>query len=115
GVVHLGHPQALFAVGGGQDLVAGRLEVAADEPDDARLVVDDQNGGLLHSESSCDWGAGSAEPPGPARTRLKRKALPTPGCDSTQMRPPCISSMPWQIESPSPVPPALRTAVPSAR
>src|SRR5205085_12063565 len=41
---------------------------------------------------------------------LKWNVLPWPGTLSTQMRPPCCSTMPLQITSPRPVPPALRVA-----
>jgi hypothetical protein len=30
--------------------------------------------------------------------------VPRPSSDSTEMRPPCLSTMPWEIESPRPVP-----------
>jgi len=35
---------------------------------------------------------------------LKKNRLPRPGALSTQMRPPCASTMPRAMESPSPTP-----------
>ena len=37
--------------------------------------------------------------------RVKLKVLPTPNSLSTQMRPPCISTMDLTIDKPKPVPP----------
>jgi hypothetical protein len=46
--------------------------------------------------------------------RVKIKVDPWPGCDSTQIRPPCISMMRFDIASPKPVPPFLRVMALSA-
>src|SRR5262245_40406999 len=49
-------------------------------------------------------------PPTPCDCRgsVKLKIDPLPGSDSTQMRPPCISIIFFDIDNPSPVPPFLR-------
>src|SRR5262249_62094062 len=45
---------------------------------------------------------------------VKVNVEPWPGCDSTQIRPPCISMMRLDIASPKPVPPLLRVMALSA-
>jgi len=60
-----------------------------------RLVFDHQNA-LAHAASTCrSTMTGS----------VKVNVEPWPGCDSTQIRPPCISIMRLEIASPNPVPP----------
>jgi hypothetical protein len=44
----------------------------------------------------------------------KSNVEPWPGCDSTQIRPPCISMMRLDMASPKPVPPFLRVMALSA-
>src|SRR5262249_7480931 len=46
--------------------------------------------------------------------RVNAKVEPWPGCDSTQIRPPCISIMRFDIARPRPVPPFLRVIALSA-
>ncbi len=45
---------------------------------------------------------------------VNEKVDPWPTCDSTQILPPCISTMRFEIASPRPVPPFLRVIVLSA-
>jgi hypothetical protein len=45
---------------------------------------------------------------------VKAKVEPWPGCDSTQILPPCISMMRFDMASPNPVPPFLRVIALSA-
>jgi hypothetical protein len=45
---------------------------------------------------------------------VKANVEPWPSCDSTQILPPCISTMRFEMASPSPVPPFLRVTALSA-
>ena len=44
----------------------------------------------------------------------KQKVLPFPRVDSAQILPPCSSTIPFEMKSPSPVPPALRVVLESS-
>jgi hypothetical protein len=46
GVTLFGDPQRLRAVGGAEGLVAGALQVATNDLDDGRLVIDDEHGSM---------------------------------------------------------------------
>src|ERR1700746_644687 len=68
------------------------------------LIVHHQNA-LAHAASTCrSTMTGS----------VKVNVEPWPGCDSTQILPPCISMIRFDIARPSPVPPFLRVMALSA-
>ena len=69
------------------DVVLG-LERDAQRPQDGRLVVDDEDPGALHGLT----GSSTVN------------VAPPPGVGSTRMCPPCASTKPREIASPSPVP-----------
>ena len=52
------------------------------------------------SAAGDSWDFASRGAPGSSTVNV----APAPGLDSRVMRPPCSVTMPWQIESPSPVP-----------
>src|SRR6516225_2931077 len=88
----------LFAILGFSDFVIGAGEHIANDLAIIRLVLDHQNA-LAHARSTCcSTTTGS----------VKANVEPWPGCDSTQILPPCISMMRFDIASPKPVPPFLR-------
>jgi dienelactone hydrolase len=60
-----------------------------------RLILDHQNA-LAHADSTCRSTITGS---------VKVNVEPWPDCDSTQIRPPCISMMRLEIASPNPVPP----------
>src|SRR5262249_30843715 len=96
--------QRLLAVFGLRDFVVGRGKHIADDLPIIRLVLDHQNA-LAHAAStSRSTTTGS----------VKANVEPWPGCDSTQIRPPCISMMRLEMASPKPVPPFLRVMALSA-
>src|SRR5215472_1012783 len=96
--------QRLLSVFGLRDLVVGRRQHIADDLAIIRLILDHQNA-LAHAGSTCrSTTTGS----------VKVKVEPWPGCDSTQIRPPCISMMRFDMASPRPVPPFLRVMALSA-
>ena len=64
----------------------------------SRLVLDHQNA-LAHAGST--WRSTMTG-------SVNVKVEPWPGCDSTQIRPPCISMMRFDMASPKPVQPFLR-------
>src|SRR6516162_6549590 len=70
-----------------------------------RLVLDHQNA-LAHAPASTCRSTTTGS--------LKANVEPWPGCDSTQILPPCISMMRFDMASPKPVPPFLRVMALSA-
>src|SRR5215471_8474873 len=96
--------QRLLPVFGLGDLIIGRGQHIADDLTIIRLVLHHQNA-LAHVGSTCrSTMTGS----------VKVNVEPSPGCDSTQIRPPCISIMRLEMASPKPVPPFLRVIALSA-
>src|SRR5215467_3168616 len=97
--------ERLLTVLGLDDLIVGGGKHIADNPATIRLVLDHQNA-LAHAASTCrSTMTGS----------VNANVEPCPSCDSTQIRPPCISMMRFDMASPSPVPPFLRVMALSAR
>src|SRR5262249_44178759 len=94
----------LLAVLGFRDFVIGASEHVADDLAIVRLVLDHQNA-LAHAASTWRWTVTGS---------VKAKVEPWPGCDTTQILPPCISIMRFDIASPRPVPPFLRVMALSA-
>src|SRR5688572_4790893 len=85
----------LAALGGG-DLEPFVPEQDPEGVQDARLVVDHQDRGLLtHAASSASILAG----------RKMVKVVPVPGSESTRTSPRCASTARWTMASPSPLPP----------
>src|SRR6266446_6004781 len=62
------------------------------------LIFDHQNA-LCHAGLAC---------PSTVTGSVNAKVEPLPGLDSTQMRPPCISMIRFEMARPSPVPPFFR-------
>src|SRR6516165_1577818 len=87
-----------------RDFVVGRGEHIANDLAIIRLVLDYQNA-LAHAASTC-----RSTITGSVNTNVE----PFPSCDSTQIRPPCISTMRFDMASPRPVPPFLRVMALSA-
>jgi hypothetical protein len=75
-------------------IVSGRKHVANNLAI-VRVVFDHQNT-LAHAASTCRSTITGS---------VKVKVEPCPGCDSTQILPPCISIMRFDMASPKPVPP----------
>ena len=92
---------AVFSLG---DLIVGRRKHVANDLATIRLILDDQNM-LAHAVPICR---------STMTGRVNAKVDPWPGCDSTQIRPPCISMMRLDMASPKPVPPFLRVMALSA-
>ncbi len=82
----------------------GRSKHIADDLAIIRLVLDHQNA-LAHAASTCR---------STMTGTVNAKVEPWPGCDSTQILPPCISMMRFEMASPKPVPPFLRVIALSA-
>src|SRR5215469_272304 len=97
--------QRLLAVFGLRDFVVGGDEHIADDLPIIRLVLHHQNA-LAHAAGST-WRS-------TITGSVKANVEPWPGCDSTQIRPPCISMMRLEMASPKPVPPFLRVIALSA-
>src|SRR5215216_4887758 len=95
--------RGLDPVGRLQDLVVVALQGDVDQRPHSRFVVGDQQLHRPLPASSSEVG------------RVKRNTEPTPGQDSAQSRPPCISTSRLVMYSPSPVPPARRTSSRSTR
>src|SRR6516225_4548487 len=87
--------ERLLAVFGFDNLIVGRGQHIADNPATIRLVLDHQNA-FAHAGSTCRW---------TTTGRVNANVEPWPGCDSTQILPPCISMMRFDMASPKPVPP----------
>src|SRR3954471_781550 len=105
----------LFALGGGDalqavhrldHLVAGARQQVADDLPIVLGVLDHQNA-LAHA-APISSPASSSATSSTRIGRLTRKVAPCPGSDSTEIAPPCISTMRLEIARPSPVPPFLR-------
>src|SRR5262249_28837185 len=94
----------LLTVFGLRDFVVGRSKHVADDLPIIRLVLHHQNA-LAHADSTCRSTLTGS---------VKVKVEPWPGCDSTQILPPCISMMRFDMASPKPVPPFLRVMALSA-
>src|SRR6516225_5268517 len=96
--------ERLLTVLGLGDLIVGRSKHIADDLPIIRLVLDHQNA-LAHAGSSCrSTTTGS----------VNANVEPWPGCDSTQILPPCISMIRFDIARPKPVPPFFRVIALSA-
>src|SRR6516165_83493 len=88
--------QRLLAVFDLCNFVVGRGEHIADDLAIIRLVLDHQNA-LAHAAASTCRSTITGS--------VNVKVEPWPSCDSTQIRPPCISIMRFDMASPKPVPP----------
>src|SRR5262249_13175765 len=87
--------ERLLAILGLGNLIVCRGQHIADDLAIIRLVFDHQNA-LAHVGSTCrSTMTGS----------VKANVEPWPVCDSTQILPPCISMMRFDMTSPKPVPP----------
>src|SRR6516225_12177640 len=84
---------AVFRLG---DLIVGRGKHVANDLATIRLVLDHQNA-LAHAVGSTCRSTMTGS--------VKVNVEPWPGCDSTQIRPPCISMIRLEMASPNPVPP----------
>jgi len=96
--------ERLLAVLHLRDLKIGRGQHIANDLPIIRLILYHQNA-LGHASSTCRSTITGS---------VKVKVEPCPGCDSTQIRPPCISMMRLDMASPKPVPPFLRVIALSA-
>src|SRR5262245_14067251 len=96
--------QRLLAVFGLGDLIISGSQHIADDLAIIRLVLDDQN---TLAPGASTWRS-------TMNGRVKANVEPCPGCDSTQILPPCISMMRLDMASPKPVPPFLRVMALSA-
>src|ERR1700733_11833837 len=76
----------------------GATERFLRQPDIARAVLDQQN--LYGRVASSDLIHDFLSP----ASRVKRNVEPCPGCDSTEMLPPCRSTIFLQMANPMPVP-----------
>src|SRR6516225_8907744 len=93
-----------LAVPGFRHLITGTAQEIAEDLPIVLLVLDHQNA-LAHAASTCrSTMTGS----------VKENVEPCPGWDSTQIRPPCISIIRFDMASPKPVPPFLRVMALSA-
>src|SRR5262249_60276861 len=109
-VVWFGSPfcprcKRLLAVVGFRDFVIGAGEHIADDLAIIRLVLDHQNA-LAHAAAFTCRSTITGS--------VNANVEPWPGCDSTQILPPCISMMHFDMASPKPVPPFLRAMALSA-
>ena len=87
--------QRLLTIFGRGDLIVCWGKHIVNDLATIRLVLDHQNA-LAHAASTCrSTTTGS----------LNANVEPWPGCDSTQILPPCISMMRFDMASPKPVPP----------
>src|SRR6516164_4208702 len=87
--------KSLLAVLGLGDLVVGTGKRIADNLTIVLLALNHQDA-LAHAASTCrSTMTGS----------VKANVEPWPTCDSTQIRPPCISMIRLEMASPKPVPP----------
>src|SRR5215469_7341900 len=86
------------------DFVVGRGQHISDDLAIIRLVLDHQYA-LAHAAST--WRSTMTG-------SVKANVEPCPGCDSTHIRPPCISMIRLEMASPKPVPPFLRVMALSA-
>src|SRR6516164_5280648 len=93
-----------LAIPGFRHLISGTAQEVAEDLPIVLLVLDDQNA-LAHAASTCR---------ATFTGRVNANVEPWPGCDSTQIRPPCISMIRLEIASPKPVPPFLRVIALSA-
>src|SRR5438067_2307209 len=85
----------LLAILGLGDLIIGGGQHTADDLAIVRLILHYQNA-LAHAGSACRSTLTGS---------VKANVEPRPGCDSTQILPPCISMMRFDMASPKPVPP----------
>src|SRR5215469_18737461 len=97
--------QRLLPVFGLGDLIIGRGQHIADDLAIIRLVLHHQNAFGHAAGSTCRSTATGS---------LNAKVEPFPICDSTQILPPCISMMRFDMARPKPVPPFLRVMALSA-
>src|SRR5437762_13022092 len=93
-----------FAVPGFRHLITGTAQEIAEDLPIVLLVLDNKYA-LAHAASTCRSTITGS---------VNAKVEPWPSCDSTQIRPPCISMMRFDIASPKPVPPFLRVMALSA-
>src|SRR5215471_6556463 len=96
--------EGLFAVFRLGDFVIGSTQHVANDLAIIRLVLDQKNA-LAHDVPTCRSTVTGS---------VNANVEPCPGWDSTQIRPPCISMMRFDIASPKPVPPFLRAIALSA-
>ena len=94
-----GHAQRLAAGSGVLHLITRGLERRAQETQDLRFVVDDEDAGAAHDAALAGAGASAA---GNATTS-RAPRLRTAGL-SAQIRPPIASTRPLAIERPRPTP-----------
>src|SRR5271166_193159 len=87
--------QCLLTIFGRGDLIVCGGKHIVNDLATIRLVLDHQNA-LAHAASTCR---------STITGRLNANVEPWPGCNSTQILPPCISTMRLDIASPKPVPP----------
>src|SRR6516164_9222972 len=93
-----------LAIPGFRHLISGTAQEVAEDLPIVLLVLDYQNA-FAHAASTCrSTFTGS----------VNVNVEPRPGCDSTQILPPCISMMRFDMASPRPVPPFLRVMALSA-
>src|SRR5262245_43696063 len=90
--------ERLLTVLGLDQFVAGVAEQVAQDLPIVFLVLDHQYALAHVGLACCSTSTGSKT----------KKVEPCPGRESTQIRPPCISIIRFEIASPSPVPPFLR-------
>src|SRR5436190_10992292 len=88
----------LLAILGLSHFIIGAGKHIADDLAIIRLVLDHQNA-LAHVVSTCRSTITGS---------VNANVEPCPGCDSTHIRPPCISMMRFDMARPKPVPPFLR-------
>src|SRR6516162_5181729 len=93
-----------LAIPGFRHLISGTAQEVAENLPIILLVLDYQNS-FAHAASTC-----RSTMTGSVKVNIE----PWPGCDSTQILPPCISMMRLDIASPKPVPPFLRVIALSA-
>src|SRR6516164_1527382 len=95
----------LLAVFDFGNLIVCRGQHIADDLAIIRLILNHQDA-FAHAEASTCRSTITGS--------VNANVEPCPGCDSTQIRPPCISMMRLEMASPKPVPPFLRVIALSA-
>ena len=114
GLLALGRRDPFEPVDRLDQLVAGALQQVADDLAVVLGVLDDED--ALRHAAPINTGAGS-RPLAPAASSMisstrtgstTRNVAPLPRAESTEIVPPCISTMRFEIARPSPVPPFLR-------
>src|SRR5439155_6972510 len=99
-----GQGQAFLAAAGGGDAKLLFQQNGAQCPQNLRLVIDDQDMRARRGHAaSVSGGSRGGWAPAQVSGKVKLNAKPS-GRFSAQMRPPCASTIPLQMERPSPVP-----------